>query len=376
MAGPTLDLPVGHRRAALTLFATISILIGLLMSPTSAATFVYVGNAESQDISVFRLEPTGDLAPVETTPIPGPAKPGGSVPFAISPDRQFLHVALRNEPYSVASFRIDATTGRLTALGSAPLPDSMAYVATDHTGRYLLTASYGGGRVAVSPIAADGRVGEAQQVLPTEPKAHAIITDPTNRYVLITSLGGNVIHQQRFDPTTGALTPNDPPTTAIEPKGGPRHLVFSPDARFIYLLNELDGTVHVLPWNAETGTLGQQVQYVSLLPEGFSGNPWGADIRVTPDGRYLYASERTGSTLAGFRIDPTTGSLTPIGTFATETQPRSFAIDPSGRYLLAVGELSNAVSISAIDAATGALRQLGSIPVGTKPNWVEIVDLP
>lgn len=339
-------------------------------------TNVYVGNAESQDISVFALAADGTLTAIETVPVPGPAAPGGSLPLAISADRQRLYAALRNEPWSVVAFSIAPQTGRLAFLGSGPLADSMAYISLDETGRHLFAASYGGSKVSVNTIGAHGVPGDVRQVMATESKAHAILAAPGNRHVLATSLGGDAIHQYRFDAGTGLLSTNDPPLGRIaKAGGGPRHFVFSPDARLVYLLNELDGTVHVLPWDAAEGTLGDEVQSITAMPAGSTAKPWGADIHVNPDGRYLYASERSTSTLAAYSIDAGTGRLTPLGSFATEAQPRSFAIAPSGRHLLCVGELSNALTVHAIDPATGALTALGSTAVGRKPNWVEIVEL-
>lgn len=340
-------------------------------------TNVYVGNAESQDISVFALAADGGLTAIETVSVPGPSTPGGSLPLAVTADRRRLYAALRNEPYSVVAFAIAPLTGRLTALGSGPLADSMAYISIDATGRHLFSASYGGGKVSVNAIGADGVPGEIRQVRATEPKAHAILADPTNRFVLATSLGGDAIHQYRFDPQSGTLSPGDPPLSRIAPPGGgPRHFAFAPDGRFVYLLNELDGTLHVLPWDPSIGMLGDELQFISAMPTGSTDKPWGADIHVTPDGRFLYASERTTSTLAAYSIDAGTGRLTTIGTFSTEAQPRAFAIAPSGRHLLSVGELSNALTVHAIDPSTGALTALGSTTVGRKPNWVEIVELP
>ena len=339
-------------------------------------TNVYVGNADSQDISVLALGADGALTAIETVAVPGPETPGGSLPLAVTAEGQRLYAGLRNEPFSAVAFAIAPATGRLSVLGSGPLADSMAYISVDRTGRHLFGASYGGGRIAVNPIGPDGVPGDIGQVLPTEPKAHAIRLDPTNRFVLATSLGGNAIHQYRFDAATGLLAPNDPPLRRVAPAGGgPRHFVFSPDARFVYLLNELDGTVHVLPWDSAAGTLGDELQSLSAMPPGSDAKPWGADIHVTPDGRFLYASERTTSTLAAFRVDTASGRLTGLGSFPTEAQPRAFAIAPSGEYLLSVGELSNALTVHAISPSTGALTALGSTPVGRKPNWVEIVTL-
>jgi 6-phosphogluconolactonase len=359
---------------ALSIMAILT--AGFFMSPASAATFVYVGSSDSQDVTVLELKTNGDLMPVATTAVPGPDKRGGSLPMAVSPDKKRLYVGLRNEPFSAVTFAIDRKTGKLTLAGTGPLADSMAYVATDRSGKFLLAASYPGHKITVSPIGANGVVGATQQVMPTQPNAHCIMTDPSNRFVLHTSLGGDVVYQEKFDAKTGKLTPNDPPTVSVKAKAGPRHLTFSPNKKFVYLLNELDASIYVLPWDAKTGTLQKEAQVTTALPKGFEGKPWAADIHLTPNGKFLYASERTTSTLAAFSVDPKTGTLTAIDSFATEKQPRAFNIDPTGRYLLAVGELSNGLSISSIDKATGKLAKLKDYPVGKKPNWVEIVRIP
>ena len=343
---------------------------------SATTTIAYVGNADSAGISTIALIPDGTLALVDTTPAPGLITPGASLPLALSPDRTRLFAAIRAEPYAVLTYAIASGTGRLTLLGSAPLPDSMAYIATDRTGRFLFGASYGGSKVSVSPIGTDGIVGAPLQVEATFPKAHAILSDPSNRFVLATSLGGELVHQWRLDTATGRLTPNNPPTAPIPSGSGPRHLVFSPDARFAYVLGELDAAVHVLPWDAENGTLGAPIQSISALPPGFTGTPWAADIHLTPDGRFLYASERTSSTLAAFGVDAATGRLTAISSTATETQPRGFAIDPSGRHLLATGQLSHHLTSYAIDQGAGTLTAVSRIAVGQNPNWVEIIALP
>jgi 6-phosphogluconolactonase len=346
---------------------------GWLLSPARAATFVYVGNADSQEITILELKPNGELAPVDTAAVPGPAKPGSSLPLAISPDRKRLYAGLRNEPYSVVTFAIDARTGKLTAAGSGPLADSMAYISTDRSGKFLLSASYGGNKVTVNPIGPDGVVQPPLQVVDTQPNAHCVIADPSNRYVLHTSLGGDLVYQEKFDAKTGKLTPNDPPSISVKAKAGARHLAFAPGGKFVYLVNELDGSIYVFPWDTRTGTLKQEVQVATSLPKGFEGKPWAADIHLTPDGKFLYASERTTSTLAAFSVDPKTGMLASIDSYPTEKQPRGFNIDPSGRYLLSVGQLSNSMTAYAIDKASGKLTQLKQYAVGKNPNWIEIV---
>src|SRR3954452_4759452 len=105
------------------------------------------------------------------------------------------------------------------------------------------------------------------------------------------------------------LTPNEPPTRSVKAKAGPRHLVFAPNGKFVYLLNELDASIYVFPWDGKNGTMKKKVQVATSLPKGFDGKPWAADIHLTPDGKYLYASERTTSTLAAFKVDAKTGML-------------------------------------------------------------------
>ncbi len=349
-----------------------------LALPAEATTFVYVGCTDSNEIRVLQLNPqNGDLTAVETVTIPGIVKTAGSTPMAVSPDKKFLFAATRGEPQVAATFRIDPASGKLTHVANGPLDGSMAYISTDRTGRYLLSASYPNNKVTVNPIAADGTVQKPSQIIPTEPNAHAIQPDTSNRFVLATSLGGNVVRQFRFDPANGTLTPNDPPAAAIKGNGnpGPRHFVFHPSNGRVYLVTELEASLVVLAYDPKTGTLKEQ-QTVSVLPEKKPEKIWAADIHLTPDGKYLYASERGTSTIAAFKVDPANGSLMLIGHTPTETQPRGFAIDPTGRWLFAVGQLSDSMTGYSIDGTTGKLAKLKQYPTGKNPNWVEIVTLP
>lgn len=330
---------------------------------------VYVSNADSGDISVLTLAADGALAPLDTVVV------GGTVmPLAVSPCHRYLYAARRSEPMAVASFAIGAD-GRLGPLGEAALPASMAYIATDRSGRWLFAASYQGDMLTLSPIGADGRAGEVCASLPTGRHAHAILAAPSNRHVLATSLGGGVVMQLRFDAGRGVLEPNEPATLAARPGAGPRHLRFHPGGRHVYLLNELDASVEVLGFDAERGTLSR-LQTLDTLPPGFDGEPSAADLQLTPDGRFLYTSERRSSTLAVFGIEDGGARLAPLGHVTTEAQPRGFAISSDGRFLLAVGQQSHHLSRYAIDPDSGALRAVERIAVGRNPNWVEIVDLP
>ncbi len=334
-------------------------------------TVAYVSNADSGDISVLRLDKhSGDVEPLQTVDV------GGMVmPLAVSPDRRFLYAARRSDPLAVVSFAIDPSNGRLTRLGEVPLPANMAYIATDQSGRFLFSASYPASLIAVSPIGADGIVQPAHQVLPTAPNAHAIRADTSNRFVFATSLGGGHLMQLRFDSDSGRLTPNLPLRVETRPNAGPRHFEFHPHGRFVYLLNELDASLDAFALDSRNGTLAH-LQTVGTLPPGFDGKPWAAELHLSPDGRFLYSSERRSSTLAAFDVDAHSGRLTSIGHYATQAQPRGFAIDPSGRFVLVAGERSGSVGVHAVDASSGALAALHEAGVGRGPNWVEVIELP
>lgn len=331
---------------------------------------VYVSHAESGDIHVLHLdEASGGLMVAQQVEI------GGAVmPLALSPDRRVLYAARRSEPLAALSFAIDTKTGVLSRLGEAPLPHSMAYIATDRSGRWLLSASYGGHLVAVSPIGADGVAQAATQTVPTGPNAHSIVTDASNRFVFSTSLGGGAIHQMRFDAGSGQLVPNEPAQLAARPGASPRHLVWHTNGRVLYAGNEHDAAVDVFTADAASGTL-TLVQTAVGLPPGFPDKPWAADLHLTPDGRFLYSSERRSHTIAAFAVDPASGHLSPLGHTPVPTEPRGFNITPDGRWLIAAGQASGSVGVFRIDARTGALGAVGDHTVGRGPNWVETVQL-
>jgi 6-phosphogluconolactonase len=332
---------------------------------------IYVSNADSGSISVLQLdERNGQLSTLQTV-----VAEGMVMPLSMSGDQRFLYAARRSEPLAAVAFGIDPRNGHLTRLGEAALPASMANIALDASNRWLFSASYGGNLVAVSPVGADGLPQPAAQVVPTGPKAHAICSDPSNRFVFATSLGAGQVLQFRFNATRGELQPNVPPALALRPESGPRHFAFHPSAPFVYLLNELDASIDMLAFDRESGTL-RHVNTVATLPSGFSGEPWAADLHLTPDGRFLYSSERRTHTLAAFAVHAGTGQLTALGHAPTQAQPRSFAITPSGRHLIAAGQLSHRVGVHAIDAHTGALTFVSEHDVGQNPSWVEALQLP
>jgi 6-phosphogluconolactonase len=353
------------------LLAGIS-LATIMQGCASTSSIAYVANADSRDISVVKLDrSTGATQVVQTLDV------GGTVmPMALSPDKRMLYASLRSEPYSVATFAIEPGTGSLKRVGTAPLPDSMANIVTDRTGRWLFAASYGGNKISVSPIGADGIVtAPAVSVIPTGKNAHAAVIDASNKNLFVTNLGSDQVLQYKFDAATGKLTPNDPPALVTRTGAGPRHLVMHPDGKHAYVLYELDASVDLLAFDAQRGTL-RAVKTWSTLPSGSTVKPWAADLHLTPDGRFLYTSERNTHTLAIWSVDPASGELTLVGHQPTEKQPRGFQIDPTGTWLLAVGQASHGMTAYKIDTATGRLTPQPSLPVGKNPNWVEIINAP
>jgi 6-phosphogluconolactonase len=336
---------------------------------------LYVSCAEKRQIYTLAMErQSGTLRTVAITQVPGIQEGGHSMPLALSPNRRVLYAAVRSAPFPCASFAIDAQYGRLTLMGVAPLVDQMCYIVTDDTGRYLLSATYFGSKISSNPIDAHGVVrAPATQVIETPPKAHSILPDPANRFVFAASLGGDRIVRAAFDAQTGMM--NVLPPVNAKKGAGPRHLRFSPDGRFLYLINELDGTINAYRYDADNGAL-TELQSITLLPSGVTGKVASADIHITPDGRFLYGSERVTNTLAAFRVDAASGKLTPIGSVPSEPSPRGFAIDPTGAFLLCAGQTSNRVAIYTIDQRSGALNRIGAHDVGENPNWIEFLDPP
>ena len=360
------------RQVVRSTFLAMLVMVSAMFA--QAATFVYVSNTESNDIYVLQLNrQTGELTLVETVVIPNVIKSGMSTPMAISPDKRFLYVATRGEPQAVTTFAIDAKNGRLKYVGSGPLVDSMPYIATDKTGRYLFAASYPGHKFTVSAINAQHVIEAPLQILTDHTNAHSIMTDPANHFVLAGTLGNDLFNVFKFDAKTGKLAPHTPPNVSVKAKTGPRHFVFHPNGKRVYLLGELDATVHVFNWDGLKGTLKEK-QVVTGLPAGVTGRIAAADIHITPNGRFLYATERTSSTIAGFQVNTADGTLSLIETIPTETQPRAFSIDSSGRFLFVAGQRSHHLSSYKIET-TGKLTKLKEYPMGKAPIWVEIVDL-
>ena len=185
------------------------------------------------------------------------------------------------------------------------------------------------------------------------PHAHQVLLDPASRFALWTNLGSDRVLVDRFDAASGKLEPNDPEGVALAPGSGPRHLAWHPSGRAVYLLGELSATVSVLGFDAGRGSL-EVLQTVSARADGACRENLAAEIAVSPDERFLYASNRGDDDLAVFAIDGSSLQLTPIGRVPSGGRgPRSFAIDPSGRWLVAANQGSGSLVVFRLDPATG-----------------------
>jgi 6-phosphogluconolactonase len=335
---------------------------------------VYVSVSGEGRIAKFTMEKeSGALTPGADIPLPG--EPAYA---AVHPIRNWMYVA-RKEEYCFTAFDIEPDTGELTEIATTPSDANPAYVAVDRTGKYLLSASYYSAATSVYPIADNGAVVEKPvEYLNTGIGAHCIHTDPSNRFVFVPHIdnrgGPNTILQFCFDDTTGRLTPNDPPRVPQEKGVGPRHFCFHPAKDIVYVSNEQGSSISVYAFDSVKGTLAP-LQTLSNLPKDWEGKNTCAQIRVTPDGRFLYAPNRGHNSLAEYLIDPNSGLLTALGHASAEKIPRAFQIDPAGKFLLSAGHESGRLASYRINQETGRLEPMDILPLGAVPMWISILDL-
>lgn len=371
----------------LLLAAAVGCSFGL---PVQASTFAYISSPADGLISQYQLDDaSGALSLVEQT------KAGDQVnPMALSPDGKALFAALRAKPYQVVSFSIEPVTGHLKPLVQAPLAESLAYLSTDRSGRFLMGASYGADLLSVQPIDAQHRPSDSIQTYKTGMHAHSVRTDPSNRFAYAGNLGVDRVLQYRLEPKDGKLVPIGEGYVTVPENTGPRHLAFAPNGKFLYVVGEMSGTVTAFSINDKTGGL-KQVNQANGIPERLKLAPgqardarnndlkddptpriWAADVRISPDGKWLFTSERTSSSVSVFKVDPATGKVTFAENYPVEEkQPRNIAVAPNGRWLLVTGEKAEKVGSYSI-AADGALKRVSEAPSGKGALWIEMLSQP
>jgi 6-phosphogluconolactonase len=334
---------------------------------TQADTFVFVSMAPEKKIQVYRMEPKeGKLTAVNAVAVEG--APGA---LATDPQKKFLFASLRSNS-TLASFRIDAE-GKLKPLSTVALPkdENAAFVGTDRTGRWLLSASYAAGKIVVHRID-DGVIqSPAVQTIETVKTAHSAFTDRDNRFVFVPHVAPNAVYQYRLDAATGKLTEAGKAPGGSE-KAGPRHLALHPTQNMAFTSDETASSITAYRLDPATGL--KAVQTLSTLPADFKTPNTTAEVKVHPSGRFVWVSNRGHDSIAGFAIDDS-GKLTSLGQTPTEKTPRSFDVEPAGKYLLAAGEGSGKLAVYHVDPATGKLTLLHTYDVGKSLTWVMAVKL-
>lgn len=346
---------------------------------------LYVSCAGSREIVRFAMDrQSGALALRGRTALPATSSeappsaasvivPSYSVPLAVSPDRAFLYAVLRAPPFRVFSYRIDRGTGALTPLGGAVVPDSTPYMHADRSGRFLFGAAYQGNCLWVSAIGDSGLAEAPHQIVAGIDAPHCIVPHPDNRSVYVAAAGGDEMLQFRFE--GGRLSPFGAPIR-LPGLTRPRHLAFHPGTGLLYCITESHGFVDVYAVDEATGALTALPERGGRLPpDPASDHTIAADLHFTPDGRFLYGSERSLGTISAFAVAPGSGALDLIGSFPTDRVPRSFAIDPGGRFLVAAGQETGRIVVHAIDPESGRLGKGIACEAGVAPAWVEFIDL-
>jgi 6-phosphogluconolactonase len=351
---------------------------------------VYVGtytDAGSRGIYRFELDPATGAT---TDPVLAGESENPSF-LALHPNGRFLYAVNEVSSFgagrtgAVSAFAIDPAKGGLTRLNQQPSAGAdPCHLVVDKAGRNVLVANYSSGTVAVLPLGPDGRLQPPSAVRqhagtgPDKarqegPHAHAIVLDAAERFALAADLGADRIFVYRYGAAAGTLEPNEPKAAAVEPGSGPRHVAWHPSGKYLYSINELRSTLTAFRYDAGRGAL-EPTQTVTTLPAGFSGENTTAEVAVSPDGRFLYASNRGHDSLAVFAIDAVAGTLAPAGRVPTGGRtPRHFAIDASGRWLLAANQDSGSITVFRLDAATGRPSPVGRPLAVSKPVCVLFV---
>lgn len=324
----------------------IYLLIGTYSPEDKAGIFVYDLNTE-----------TGKTEYVSS--IPGLANPSY---LAISDDEQFVYAVSENGEgaAAAAAFSFDKQKGSLSAINrEATQGTGPCYVLTNTEKKFTITANYRGGNISVFPIADDGSLMPVSQVFDFDPESHLhmAILSPDKRYVFASDLGKDRIYKflinTETDPNGNFLFFGEPVSFPLPEGAGPRHMVFHPNGKYFYCINELDGTVSAFNYNDGQLTNFQHIASDTVEHEGTKGS---ADIHITPDGKFLYSSNRLKNDgIAIFKIDEQTGELTSVGYQQTGIHPRSFVITPNGKFLLVASQHSNLIQVFSINPATGLL---------------------
>lgn len=367
----------------------IAAIVLLLQTLTSAAQkpgekYLVIGtytSGTSEGIYVYKFdETTGAAKAVSSVKTSNPSF------LAVSPDEKYVYAVNENADStqhttggSIASFSFDKKTGTLTPLNKQSSGGKHpCYVTIDKTGKWVFAGNYSSGSLAVLKANRNGKLDAPKQTIEhtgysvnterqTAPHVHATVLSPDNRYLFVPDLGIDKLMIYYFNKKKGKLQPAKIPFHMTEAGAGPRHFEFHPNGKYAYLIEELTGGISVYSYHGN-GDLHLQ-QNISALPGNFEGSIGSADIHVSPDGKFLYASNRGSSNdIAIFSIDESNGQLRSLGHQSTLGKgPRNFSIDPSGNFLLAANQNSDEVVVFKRDKTTGLLTDTGNRIKVSKP---------
>ncbi len=357
--------------------------VGILLSKTADASLIMKGNKKemllyvgtytsktSEGIYVFRFNSeTGELSKLHT--VKDVVEPSF---LTIDKSRKYLYAVNETVEFegkksgAVSAFAIDQKTGDLKFLNKQPsLGGAPCHISVSDNEKFVLTANYVGGNVSVFPIETGGKLGASidleqhNGIGPNKDRqeaahAHSIILDLDNRFAFAADLGVDKVFIYEFDNKNGKLKPNQvQPFYQTKPGAGPRHFTFHQSGKFAFLINELDSTISSLAFDEKRGTLSE-VQTVSTLPEKFKGSSSCADIHISPNGKFLYGSNRGHDSIVVYKIDEKTGKLEYVEHTSTGGKtPRNFTISPNGKFLLAANQNSDLIVVFRIDETSGKL---------------------
>jgi 6-phosphogluconolactonase len=327
------------------------LLVGTQTSGTSKGIYAY-----AFDPATGELTQTG-LATEAENPTFLALAPNGKTLFAAN---ELDHIG------EVSSFALDRTSSKLTKISQESARGSgTTHVSVDHTGRSVFAANYGGGSAASFAVSPSGELspvvsffqytGKGPRPQQNGPHAHRVTVSPDNRFLLVNDLGLDAIHIYQLDAATAKLTPHTPSEWKAAPGAGPRALLFHPNGKLAYCVNELDSTVNVLRWDAVQGAL-ETIQTATYLPEGHQGPSAPSDIVIDKQARFAYVANRLDDFMVTFTISPTDGKLTMLErTSNGGKNPRHIALDPTEGWLLVANQSSDNIAVIARDKKTGRL---------------------
>ena len=310
--------------------------------------------------------------------------------LAVSKDKRFLYATKAKQfgggDEAVCAYAIEGRTGELKKLNEQPSQGkATCYVEVDPTGKSVMVANYSSGSVAAYPVAADGSLGKStffeqhtgaglDPVRQKGPNAHSMIVSPDNRFALSADLGVDKILVYSLDAATAHLTPHPTqPSVTMKPGAGPRHITFHPNGKHFYVINELNETVTVFDYDTAQGTLTER-QTISTLPADFTGKSACADLKITPDGHFLYGTNRGHDSIAAYRIG-NDGQLTLLAIHPSLGKgPQNLLITPDGQWLLCANMPGNSVIVFKINAQTGDIKATGAPTEMPMPSCIRWVD--